>query len=139
MHDYALPDAEDEKRQPEYADVVDEVRRFLEGQAEDCQKAGMWPHHIVIDPGIGFGKTQTHNLALLKHLRTFVEAGYAVLLGASRKRFMGDICKASTPTDLVGATTALGVAAGVRIFRAHDVKENRQAADVAWAMANCSA
>lgn len=129
------------QRQPEYADVVGEVRRFLEGRAEDCRKAGMRPHHIVIDPGIGFGKTQAHNLALLKHLRALVEAGYAVLLGASRKRFMGDICKAETPAELVGATaatTALGVAAGVRIFRVHDVRENRQAADVAWAIANCS-
>ena len=66
MDDYALPDAEDEKRQLEYADVVGEIRRFLEGRAEDCQKAGMRPHHIVIDPGIGFGKTQTHNLCLAK-------------------------------------------------------------------------
>lgn len=127
------------QHKPEYADVVGEIRRFLEGRAEDCQKAGMRPHHIVIDPGIGFGKTRAHNLALLRHLRAFVEAGYAVLLGASRKRFMGGICKANTPADLTGATaatTALGVAAGVRIFRAHDVRENRQAADVAWAIVN---
>lgn len=127
------------QHKPEYADVVGEIRRFLEGRAEDCQKAGMRPHHIVIDPGIGFGKTRAHNLALLRHLRAFVEAGYAVLLGASRKRFMGGICKANTPSDLTGATaatTALGVAAGVRIFRAHDVRENRQAADVAWAIVN---
>ena len=129
------------QHKPEYADVVGEIRRFLEGRAEDCLKAGMRPHHIVIDPGIGFGKTRAHNLALLRHLRAFVEAGYAVLLGASRKRFMGDICKAETPAELVGATaatTALGVAAGVRIFRAHDVRENRQAADVAWAIVNGS-
>lgn len=127
------------QHKPEYADVVGEIRRFLEGRAEDCLKAGMRPHHIVIDPGIGFGKTRAHNLALLRHLRVFVEAGYAVLLGASRKRFMGGICKANTPSDLIGATaatTALGVAAGVRIFRAHDVRENRQAADIAWAIVN---
>ena len=130
------------QRQPEYADVVGEVRRFLEGRAEDCRKAGMRPHHIVIDPGIGFGKTQAHNLDLLRHLRALVEAGYAVLLGASRKRFMGGLCKTDTPAELVGATaatTALGVAAGVRIFRVHDVRENRQAADVAWAIANSPA
>lgn len=129
------------QHKPEYADVVGEIRRFLEERAEDCLKAGMRPHNIVIDPGIGFGKTRAHNLALLKHLRAFVEAGYAVLLGASRKRFMGGICKTDTPAELVGATaatTALGVAAGVRIFRAHDVRENRQAADVAWAIVNCS-
>ena len=130
------------QRQPEYADVVGEVRRFLEGRAEDCQQAGMRPHHIVIDPGIGFGKTQAHNLTLLRHLRALVEAGYAVLLGASRKRFMGGLCKTDTPAELVGATaatTALGVAAGVRIFRVHDVRENRQAADVAWSIANSPA
>jgi dihydropteroate synthase len=70
-------------------------------------------------------------------LSQFVATGYPVLLGTSRKRFMGAICRETSPHDLVGATcatTALGVAAGVRVFRVHDVRPNRQAAEVAWAI-----
>nr|MCS5551255.1 dihydropteroate synthase [Gammaproteobacteria bacterium] len=73
------------------------------------------------------------------NLNIFVNSGYSVLLGASRKRFMGDICNVDTPLELIGATTAttvLGIQAGVKIFRVHDVKENRQAADTAWAILN---
>ena len=96
-------------------------------------------NQIIIDPGIGFGKTSVHNFTLLNNLNIFVSSGYSVLLGASRKRFMGDICNVDTPSELIGATTAttvLGVPAGVKIFRVHDVKENRQAADTAWAILN---
>jgi len=66
-----------------------------------------------------------------------VASGFPVLLGASRKRFMGSICAVAEPAELVTATavtTALGVMAGVRLFRVHDVRENRQAVDVAWAI-----
>ena len=97
------------------------------------------PHeeNILIDPGIGFGKRKQDNLELLAHLDQFVALGYPVLLGTSRKRFMGSICNVTEPAELVTATavtTALGVMAGVQLFRVHDVKENRQAADVAWAI-----
>ena len=91
----------------------------------------------MIDPGIGFGKSKQDNLDIIMNLHSFAESGYAVLLGASRKRFMGSICDIESYSELVGATcatTALGVFAGVRIFRVHDVKENRQALDVAWAL-----
>ncbi len=135
MHMLGVP--ETMQARPEYADVVGAVRGFLETRAGDCLKAGIRRDNIVIDPGIGFGKTRAHNLALLKNLKAFVDSGHTVLLGASRKRFMGGICAVNTPAELSGATagtTALGVAAGVRIFRVHDVKENRQAADVAWAI-----
>ena len=93
--------------------------------------------HIILDPGIGFGKTRRHNLALLAGLGELTRSGYTVLLGTSRKRFMGAICRVQQPDELVGATcatTALGVMAGVRLFRVHDVQANRQAADVAWAI-----
>ncbi|MCK5355571.1 MAG: dihydropteroate synthase, partial [Methyloprofundus sp.] len=89
------------------------------------------------DPGIGFGKRKQDNLDLLANLDKFVALGYPVLLGTSRKRFMGSVCDVSEPTELVSATaatTALGVMQGVHMFRVHDVKENRQAADVAWAV-----
>ncbi len=122
---------------PVYDNVVLDIKIFLETRIEDCIKAGVDNNNIVIDPGIGFGKTCEHNLTLLKNLESFVDTGYSVLLGTSRKRFMGSICPVNTADELIGATaatTALGVNAGVKIFRVHDVKANRQAADVAWAI-----
>ncbi len=126
---------------PTYDDVVSDIKYFLETRVNDCIKAGLDANNIIIDPGIGFGKTCEHNLTLLKNLNAFVETGYNVLLGTSRKRFMGSICTVNTANELIGATTAttaLGVRAGVKIFRVHDVKPNRQAADVAWAILNQS-
>lgn len=122
---------------PKYADVVHEVRDFLLGAAARLEGEGVASSQIVLDPGIGFGKTRQHNLALLAGLEAFVATGYPILLGTSRKRFMGAICREHDPRALVGATcatTALGVAAGVRLVRVHDVRENRQALEVAWAI-----
>ncbi|MGH8582075.1 MAG: dihydropteroate synthase [Gammaproteobacteria bacterium] len=135
MHMQGTP--ETMQSDPRYQDVVAEVRSFLLARAEAAQRAGVKPERIILDPGIGFGKTQAHNIALLAQLQRLVDTGYPVLLGASRKRFMGSICAESAPAVLVGATcatTALGVAAGVRYFRVHDVQPNRQAAEVAWAI-----
>jgi len=122
---------------PTYKDVVAEVEAFLIERGARAEYIGVAADHIIIDPGIGFGKTREHNLALLQALPRFARCGYPVLLGTSRKRFMSSICNETEPRELLGATcatTALGVAAGVRIFRVHDVKANRQAADVAWAV-----
>jgi dihydropteroate synthase len=91
----------------------------------------------MIDVGIGFGKRKQDNLDLLAHLADFVALGFPVLLGTSRKRFMGSVCHVSKPEELVTATavtTALGVMAGVSLFRVHDVQENRHALDIAWAI-----
>ena len=118
---------------------MNEINTFLNRRAEECVKKGIEKDKLVIDPGIGFGKTKSHNLTLLKNINIFVNSGYPVLLGTSRKRFMGSICTVNTSNELIGATTAttsLGVKAGVKIFRVHDVKPNRQAADVAWAILN---
>lgn len=126
---------------PSYRDVVAEVRAFLEERAAAAIAAGVAGDRILIDPGIGFGKRRAHNLALLAGLGELVNLGYPVLLGASRKRFMGALCDETDPTRLIHATTAttaLGVAAGVRVFRVHDVVANRQAADVAFAIAAAS-
>jgi dihydropteroate synthase len=122
---------------PYYDDVVEEVRAFLLERAAAAEAAGVERAKIYIDPGIGFGKNRQHNLQLLASLDRFVHTGYAVLLGTSRKRFMGSICQVENYDELVAATcatTALGVTAGVRLFRVHDVRENRQALDVAWAI-----
>jgi dihydropteroate synthase len=126
---------------PVYDDVVEEIRSFLMERAQAAMNAGVKKENIIIDPGIGFGKTKEHNLQLTANLHRFVDTGYTVLLGTSRKRFMGSICAGATPDQLIGATcatTALGIAAGVKIFRVHDVRENRQAADVAWTVLNNS-
>ena len=122
---------------PHYADVVGEVLEFLLARAAAAEQAGIARARIVLDPGIGFGKTRAQNLQLLAALPRFVATGYSIMLGASRKRFMGAICRETEFSELVGATcatTALGTAAGVRIFRVHDVKPNRQAMEVAWAL-----
>lgn len=122
---------------PYYDDVVSEVIAFLKSRITAAMAAGVGENNIVIDPGIGFGKRKQDNLDLLANLDKFVALGFPVLLGASRKRFMGSICDVTEPAELVTATavtTALGVMAGVGLFRVHDVKANRQAADVAWAI-----
>jgi dihydropteroate synthase len=130
------------QQDPRYTDVVDEVRAFLIERARAAIAAGVTPERIILDPGIGFGKTKAHNLSLLARLGRLVDTGYAVMLGTSRKRFMGSVCAEQEPSRLVGATaatTALGVLAGVGWFRVHDVRPNRQAADVAYAIASCRA
>ena len=126
---------------PRYADVVEEVLRFLLARAEAAQAAGVARANIILDPGIGFGKGKEDNLTLLANLRRFTVAGYATLLGTSRKRFMGSVCNETRPRELVAATvatTAIGVMAGITIFRVHDIRENRQAADVAFAIKQAS-
>lgn len=122
---------------PQYDDVVAEVEAFLTERAWAAEAAGVSRDKIILDPGIGFGKTREHNLKLLACLERFVGLGYPILLGASRKRFMGSLCDIDIPAELIPATcatTALGVMAGVTVFRVHDVAANRQAAEVAWAI-----
>ncbi len=122
---------------PRYDDVVAEVRAFLDERAAHAVARGVARDNVVLDPGIGFGKTTAHNLALINHLGAFTALGYPVLLGTSRKRFIGEACAAGAtgapvegPAGRVAAgvaTTVLGVQAGVRIFRVHDVWQHRQA------------
>ena len=122
---------------PVYDDVVEDIRAYLLERVELAVAAGISQEYIVIDPGLGFGKTQAHNLSLLANLDRFVDTGLPVLLGTSRKRFMGAICQAAQPGELAGATcatTVFGVQAGVKIFRVHDVRPNRQAVDIAWTL-----
>jgi len=135
MHIRGLPKTM--QSEPYYDDVLGEVITHLRVRVELALAAGIKKHNIVIDPGIGFGKRKQDNLELLAHLDQLANTGYTVLLGSSRKRFMGSICAAEEPKELVSATaatTALAVMQGVMVFRVHDVKENKQAADVAWAI-----
>jgi dihydropteroate synthase len=122
---------------PNYQNVVQEVCNYLIKRADCALQAGIAKENIVFDPGIGFGKRRQDNLDLLAHLNRLVALGYPVLLGTSRKRFMGALCDETQAHNLLGATvatTALGVDAGVSILRVHDVRENKQAAIVAHAI-----
>jgi len=129
------------QRNPTYDDVIMEVTDFLLQRAEAAKDAGVDPSRIILDPGIGFGKTIEHNLRLLAGLPALVDSGYPIMLGTSRKRFLGEIIgesEADKRDVATAATTALGVVAGVRLFRVHDVKPNRHAADVAWRIRGAS-
>ena len=135
MHSQGTPKTMQDN--PYYDDVVSDVISALKNRTDTALKAGIKKENIAIDPGIGFGKRKQDNLDLLANLDVLVALGFPVLLGTSRKRFMGTLCDVTEPSDLVTATavtTALGVMAGVQMFRVHDVKENRQAADMAWAI-----
>jgi len=119
---------------PHYGDVVAEVERYLLARAADAEEAGVAPDKIWIDPGIGFGKTVEHNLALLNALPRLCARGYRVLLGASRKRFLGALSpSAAQPQDRLAGSLAAALAgarAGVAAVRVHDVAATVQALDV---------
>jgi dihydropteroate synthase len=124
------------QRDPRYEDVVREVRDFLAARTERAVAAGVEEENIILDPGIGFGKTLEHNLMLLKHLDSLVELGFPVLVGASRKSFIGRITGVEESRERVFGTVAANVIAcarGATFFRVHDVRANREALAVAWA------
>jgi dihydropteroate synthase len=112
--------------EPKYDDVVVEVMEFLLGRAKRAERSGIPKDRIFIDPGIGFGKTLEHNLLLLKNIDKFVATDYRVLVGTSRKSFIGSITERKNPAERIfgtAATVALCAAAGVSIIRVHDVAE----------------
>jgi len=111
---------------PKYHNVVDQVLEFLLKRAKRAERFGISKNLIFIDPGIGFGKSLQHNLELLRNIGKFVDTGYRVLIGPSRKSFIGQITGQKNPADRIfgtAATVALCVAAGVSIVRVHDVAE----------------
>ena len=112
--------------EPKYDDVVGEVLQFLLDRAKRAEQVGIPKERIFIDPGIGFGKTLEHNLLLLKNIRKFVETDYRVLVGTSRKSFIGEITGKKKPAERIfgtAATVALAITAGVSVVRVHDVAE----------------
>ena len=122
MHMQGIPGTM--QNEPTYDDVVGEVLHFLLERAQHAESFGIPSERIFIDPGIGFGKTLEHNLALLKYIDRFVATGYRVLVGASRKRFIGALTGRENPSDRAfgtAATVALCAAAGVSVVRVHDV------------------
>jgi dihydropteroate synthase len=121
---------------PRYDDVVDDVRAFLAERIETAIAAGIAEERIWVDPGIGFGKTVEHNLELLRRLGELRELGRPLVIGVSRKRFIGALTGRDV-MDRVGGTVAanvLALAAGADVFRVHDVTEARGALDAASVM-----
>lgn len=118
---------------PHYQDVVSEVHDFLMQRVEVAQQAGIPKSNIVLDPGIGFGKRLEDNLALLRELSKLVSCGYPVLIGLSRKSFLGLLLDEPASERLEGtiAANAIAIVHGASIIRVHDVKEGRRTADVA--------
>jgi dihydropteroate synthase len=125
MHSRGTP--ETMQIDPWYDDVVSEVREELLDACRKFIEGGVSRDKIILDPGIGFAKTAEHNLALLRGLDKIAEPGYPVLLGTSRKRFIGQITGKEVQDRLYGtlATVAAGFLRGSRIFRVHDVEETR--------------
>lgn len=126
------------QRDPRYTDVVGEVYDFLADQLLRLEEAGIAPGRVVVDPGIGFGKTVDHNLELLRRLREFTSLGRPLLVGASRKAFLGTLSGEEDPGARVVesvSAAALAVAGGSRLLRVHDVGETRRAVRVAHAVA----
>lgn len=112
------------QREPRYGDVVGEISAFLSGRIRACRDAGIPSERLLIDPGIGFGKTLAHNLTILKHLDAFAALGSPVVVGLSRKRMIGAILDADVDERLYGSIAGAVIAAcgGARIIRAHDVR-----------------
>ncbi|HTN73320.1 MAG TPA: dihydropteroate synthase [Methylomirabilota bacterium] len=122
--------------EPRYGDVVREVRDFLASQISHALGKGIEPEKIIIDPGIGFGKTLDHNLSLLRNLPALATLGQPLLVGASRKTFIGKILNLAPDERLEGSLAAAvaAVLAGANMIRAHDVKETRRAVNMADAI-----
>lgn len=123
--------------QPVYNNVIEEITAFLQERIAWMTARGIDRNRIIVDPGIGFGKTLQHNLSIIKHIDSFSNLGLPVLLGHSRKRFLGDITAVSKEAERDLATavvTALCAAGNVAIVRTHDVSATRQALLIADAI-----
>src|SRR5262245_26124021 len=137
---HMLGDPRTMQRDPTYDDVVADVCEFLVDRADAARTAGV--QEVWIDPGIGFGKTASHNWSLLRHLDVFVATGYPVLLGTSRKRFLGlltaqsdglaegDLASMDDRLEASVATAVWAMVQGVRMVRVHDVRATVYAATV---------
>lgn len=135
MHRRGRP--EDSYAGPNYRDVVEDVRQFLIERAQDCQKSGVTARDIAIDPGIGFGKKPDEDLALIADTGRLAAAGHPVLIGASRKSFIGRLTGVQEARERAPASIWLAVEAarrGAAILRVHDVAATCQALAISAAM-----
>ncbi len=128
MHAQGTPEVM--QKNPSYGNVVQEVHAYLKSRIETATAAGIARDKIIIDPGIGFGKTLDHNLSLIRNLSAFHDLGCPVLLGVSRKNFIGVITDVQDPADRVIGSVTVALTAfsqGVQIIRAHDIKPHAEA------------
>jgi dihydropteroate synthase len=124
---------------PRYDDVVDDIKAFLSERAAFAVAEGIAEERIAVDPGIGFGKTLAHNLELLRRLDEIASLGFEVVIGTSRKSFLGRLTGRVDPHDRVAATlatTVLALERGATVFRVHDVAATADALKVAAATLN---
>jgi dihydropteroate synthase len=130
---HMLGDPRTMQRDPHYDDVVNDIRAFLVERMQFATAAGIAPGRLMVDPGIGFGKTVAHNLELLRRLDEFLDLGRPVVIGTSRKSFLGRLTGRDATDDRLAATVATNVLAyerGARVFRVHDVAPVRDALTV---------
>ncbi len=128
------------RKNENYPSLLSDIKKDLEESVDIALTAGVKKENIILDPGVGFAKSMDENLMVIKHLNTFVQMGYPLLLGTSRKRVINYVL--DLPVDQreegTAATTVIGVMEGATIFRVHDVLTNRRAADMALAIKNVS-
>jgi dihydropteroate synthase len=112
-----------------YSDLISDMKRFFIKQCDYAINSGIKEGNIIIDPGIGFGKTFDHNFTLLKRLKEFEDLGFPILIGPSRKAFIGDVLNLPSNERVEGtiATIVAGILNGANIIRAHDIKEIKRA------------
>jgi dihydropteroate synthase len=121
---------------PQYQNVVSEVKAFLANRLQVTIQAGVGANRILLDPGFGFGKTRGHNILLIQHLESFAELGQPLLVGLSRKSVLGQVSGGDVDERLFASIAASTIAAmkGAKILRVHDVKETKQALKVVSAL-----
>jgi dihydropteroate synthase len=139
MHMQGTP--QNMQENPQYNNVIEDVYNFLNERISVCEKAGIKRKNIVIDPGIGFGKTLEHNVLLIRNIKRFHDLGRPILLGASRKSFIASLGRGEPPISRLGGSIASaiwGLNNGVHIFRVHDVLETRQAFETYRAISEIS-
>lgn len=136
MHMQGTPQTMQEN--PQYKNVISEITEFFNRKTEEVIKAGIDASRLILDPGIGFGKTLAHNLEIMKNISVFKKLGFPVLLGPSRKSFIGQITQAPVEDRLFGTAAAVSLLTewGADILRVHDVYEMRQAMLVAKALSS---
>jgi len=135
MHMKGTPETMNEN--PQYSDVVDEIKGFLAERCEFAVQKGIKPERIWIDPGIGFGKTPSHNLEILRRLGSFCDLGFPVAVGPSRKSFIGHVLNLPVMERVEGtaAACAIAVMEGARMVRVHDVRPVARSVRMAAAVA----
>ena len=127
---------ENMQKNPQYGDVVEDIKEWLEERIIAAEKAGIKRSDIIVDPGIGFGKNLKHNLELLGRLNEFKGMAGGVLLGASRKSFIAMMTNNQDGDRLTGSLSAaiMGATGGIDILRVHDVKETLSAVNAVYSL-----